>query len=368
MFAPVSDAERQRLREAAPEVLAVLYGVTDLRRPFRCPDPRHEDRNPSTSYDHHRHAVHCFSCGGDWDAFDLVGMHDGIDGFVDQAHRVAEIVGIALIGDGEFITQSRKGRRGIAGREAATAPVVTPALPDIFDRCRNACLGIYRGQDGGARDLLLARGFDDIDIMKHGLGYMAEPKAIMEQFNVWEPDAAGFVVIPYFDKERASIHYATLRTIEGDAPCKHKEWRPRGVPVPLWQEWLLVDGLPVVYVTEGVFDAIAFEKMFARPCVALGGTSFTNRLINILKDCEPDARPGKVMLLMDNDEAGKRAAKNLAAKLDVLGIPHATAADVLGECKDANDMLMSLRGSKWEFAQAASDAFPGVRMVETRWL
>ena len=38
MFAPVSDAERQRLREAAPEVLAVLYGVTDLRRPFRCPD------------------------------------------------------------------------------------------------------------------------------------------------------------------------------------------------------------------------------------------------------------------------------------------------------------------------------------------
>ena len=368
MNAPVSDAERQRLREAAPEVLAVLYGVTDLHRPFRCPNPRHEDRNPSASYDHRRHAVHCFSCGGDWDAFDLVGMHDGIDGFVDQARRVADIAGITLMGDGERAARPRKDNRQAAGTEVTTVPVTIPPTPDIFDTCRNAFLGIYREQDGGARDFLLARGFDDIDITKHGLGYTTEPKTIMEQFSVYEPDAAGFVVIPYFDKGRASIHYAVLRTIEGDVPCKHKEWRPRGVPVPLWQEWLLADGLPVVYVTEGVFDAIAVEKMFGRPCVALGGTSFANRLIGILRDCEPDARPGRVMLLMDNDEPGRRAASDLAAKLDVIGIPHASAADVLGECKDANDLLMSLRGREWEFARVASDAFPGVPMFETRWM
>ncbi len=368
MSMPISEAEREQLREAMPEVLAALYGITDLMRPFRCPDPKHEDKNPSASYDNHRHIVHCFSCGGTWDSLDLVALHDGIDSFVKQARRVADIIGMTLTGDSSAGSLSPAAKHAPSPRKTAVPGIALPELPNIYSACFDAYSNLYTGKDGGARCFLIARGFDDSDIARHGLGFTTEPKLIMRQFSVWEPDALGFVVIPYFDKGRKSIHYAALRTIEGDAPCRSKEWRPKGVSVSLWQEWLLTEGLPVVYVTEGVFDAIAFEKMAGKPCVALGGTTFVNRLSNILESCEPSVRPAKVMILMDNDEAGRKAANDLATRLDTLGIPHASASGMLGECKDANDLLMSLQGDRWEFAEAKPFPSSDMPLIMTKWV
>ena len=360
MGLPISDMERERLREALPEVLAKLYGVTDLRRLFRCPNPRHEDRHPSASYDNRRHVVHCFSCGGTWDVFDLIGLHDGVEGFVAQARCVADLVGKPLTGDDDM--------KHPRYRKATVSRLTPSDTPNIYDACRAAYLDLRAEIGKGARDFLLARGFDDDDMAKRGLGFTTKPSSIMCQFAVHEPEAHGFIVIPYFDKNRKSVHYATLRTIEGPAPCIHKEWRPRGISVPLWQEWLLSDSLPVVYVTEGVFDAIAFEKMTGKPCVALGGTAFAGKLSDVLTNIEPGARPEKVMLLMDNDEAGSRAADGISATLDELGIPHASATDVLGTCKDVNDLLISLRGDVWGFDETTGSLESGMPIILTRWI
>lgn len=43
----------------------------DLSKAFRCLNPNHEDKHPSMRYDAKRYKVHCFSCGVDYDIYDV---------------------------------------------------------------------------------------------------------------------------------------------------------------------------------------------------------------------------------------------------------------------------------------------------------
>ena len=43
----------------------------DLSKAFRCLNPEHKDENPSMRYDAKRCKVHCFSCGVDYDFYDV---------------------------------------------------------------------------------------------------------------------------------------------------------------------------------------------------------------------------------------------------------------------------------------------------------
>ncbi len=39
---------------------------------FSCLNPEHEDKHPSMSFDSRRNRCHCFSCGVDYDIFDVL--------------------------------------------------------------------------------------------------------------------------------------------------------------------------------------------------------------------------------------------------------------------------------------------------------
>ena len=47
---------------------------------FSCLNPLHEDRHPSMSFDKKRNRCHCFSCGADYDIFDVIGFDTGLSG------------------------------------------------------------------------------------------------------------------------------------------------------------------------------------------------------------------------------------------------------------------------------------------------
>ena len=49
----------------------------DTNKAFRCLNPKHEDRHPSMRYDAKRHKVHCFSCGADYDIYDVREIVEG---------------------------------------------------------------------------------------------------------------------------------------------------------------------------------------------------------------------------------------------------------------------------------------------------
>ena len=125
-----------------------------------------------------------------------------------------------------------------------------------------------------------------------------------------------------------------------DEPPEHKEVRPTGVKSPLFREYMLSEGLPVVYLVEGLLDAIALEHVSKRPVavMALGGTGLKKRVGQVLYYTPAELRPRKVVVAMDNDKAGKDAEKTIVADLKSIGIAHKVLPWPDG-CKDACDVL-----------------------------
>ena len=136
------------------------------------------------------------------------------------------------------------------------------------------------------------------------MGFARDPRAVMPQFGVYEPEALGFVVIPFWNASFTEARYCMARTVSR-GEIRNKEWRPKGVPTPLYNEWMLTASLPVVYVTEGLIDAMALAKVTGKHVMALGGVANASRLASVLYHARPELRPRKVMVCMDEDAEGR---------------------------------------------------------------
>ena len=363
MTARISEADRDGLRAAMPELLRLRFGVENVSRPFRCPNPDHDDREPSAKYYADKHQVHCFGCEQTWDVFQLVGMVGGISSFPEQAKAVADAVGYRLSDDWEY--RPRRLRRSRPVRPPFDKPRHAGG-ENVIEACVRAHEALFTPQGDVGRRYLHWRGLDDADIARYGLGYSARPGEIMAEFHWYEPEALGFVTIPFCDKHCDAVTYAMARTISRGA-VNNKEWRPKGLTSPLWREWMLTNATPVVYVTEGLLDAMALEKQIGKPTMALGGVSYANRLASVLYHAPADARPGKVMICMDEDDEGRKAAAKIARDLDVIGVPHAALPPYPGGAKDADEWLMARRDSDWVYDETPlGDGLTPHRL--TRWV
>lgn len=361
----ISEADREALRATMPDLLYELFGVEDVRRPFSCPALDHDDRTPSARYYENGHTVHCFGCQRTWDVFPLVGEVRGIEGFAAQAEAVAEIVGYRLNDGG--IEPPRPKRRLLRKEPEPFADPKPAGGPDVTDICQRAYFNLYLPGCEAGRRWLRTRGLGDEDILRHGLGYCLDPRRIMGQFGVYEPEAQGFVVIPFWSQDFSHCNYAMLRTVSRGS-ARHKEWRPKGVTSPLYREWMLSAGLPVVYVTEGLIDAMALEKIVGKPVMALGGTSYANRLAQVLWHTEPSLRPRRIVIAMDADLAGRKARDKIAADLDRIGVRHSDIPAYPQGCKDADDWLMAAHGTEWEWERRGLGACDEQRTIwHVRW-
>lgn len=74
--------EREKLQEKVKNHLEdYLHELgIDVSKNFRCLNPKHTDENPSMSYDNVRKKIHCFSCGVDYDIFDVMELKTGLHG------------------------------------------------------------------------------------------------------------------------------------------------------------------------------------------------------------------------------------------------------------------------------------------------
>lgn len=348
----IGDADRDGLRASMPELLRMRFGVENVNRPFCCPNPAHDDRTPSAKYYADKHQVHCFGCEQTWDVFQLVGLADGLESFPDQARTVADAVGFRLDDEGcGQAARPRVRRLPMARRPLYEAPRPAGGA-NVIEACFGAYEALFTPEGDIARRYLHWRGLDDGDIVRYGLGFAARPNTVMGEFSWYEPEALGFVVIPFYDEHCTSATYVMARTIcRGKA--NNKEWRPKGLASPLWREWMLANATPVVYVAEGLLDAMALEKQIDKPTMALGGVSYANRLASVLYHTPADVRPGKVMICMDEDDEGRRAAKKIAADLDSIGVPHATLPPYPGGAKDADEWLMARRETDWNYEETS---------------
>ena len=364
-----NDAELEELRSATPLALARWFDVGDVGRPFRCPSPDHEDRNPSAAYYRDSQRVHCFGCGRNWDVFDLAGIAFDTTAFPEQVRRVAELMGVELQGNSPSAMRARLARTRRPKADTSKAGRAGLELidgRDASEACRQAFERLYTPAGAPARAFLHARGLSDEDIVRHGLGYSTHPQQIQQQFNVREPEGGGFVVIPFYDEACETVPYAMLRTVPAGS-IRHKEWRPKGVRSPLWHEHLLTSPAPVICVAEGLIDAMAVEKITGVPTVGLGGASCAGRFGRVLAETPDALRPRKVLVFMDADDAGRDAARKIEAALDSLGIPCSAAPPYPAGAKDPDEWLMAMRGECWTH-EAIEGSSCNPPLLRTRWI
>ena len=279
--------------------------------------------------------------------------------------KVAEIVGYRLEEDGGPPKPKSKPKRKPRPpfdppREAGGA--------DCYEAIGEAFGKLYSPGGEAGRRWLLSRGIDDYDASNFALGFTTNPKEILPQFSVYEPGALGFVTIPYLNRAMDGADYCMLRTIPKEgAEIRCKEWRPKGVSTPLWNEWALTASFGVVCVTEGLIDAIALNKLWRQPVVALGGTGNAKRLAQILYAAKPEERPGVLLVCMDADDAGRKAAARISADLDKIGVRYKCLDEYPAGAKDPDEWLMNLRGDEWEYEQRDANIIGLGVLYRTKW-
>jgi replicative DNA helicase len=111
---------------------------------------------------------------------------------------------------------------------------------------------------------------------------------------------------------------------------------------------LYAEGAQEVFITEGAFDALSVLEVGA-PAIAINSASNVPILLQELKSKPTTAT---LVLCLDNDEAGKRAAQEIGDGLQRLQIPF-LSADITNGHHDPNDALAADRSTFSAAVEAA---------------
>jgi len=313
---------KERVREAA-DFLELVSAHTDLRRsgPNRymglC--PFHEERTPSFSVDPDRKLYHCFGCGASGDIFGFVEATQQVD-FKGALEYLAQRYGVELEVEG--------GDRSFEERRRARLYSLLERAASFYERHLAAASGEL------ARAYLAGRGIGAETVKAFRIGW-APPAwdslcraATKAGFSAAELEAAGLALAgrgkrPY-DRFRARIVFPLCdergrvigfggRLIEGEGPkylnSPEGELYHKGrhlYAYHLAREEAARRGY--VILCEGYMDVVALHQAGLRNAVALMGTALTERQVRALARL---AR--RVVLALDGDSAGQRAALRAAA-------------------------------------------------------
>lgn len=202
-----------------------------------------------------------------------------------------------------------------AVQDAQDAPQSAEELPDFTGYYKECKAHIT---DDAAQAYLSFRGLSNDLAARYWLGY--------------DP-ATGFLIIP------AAKSFYLARNTDKAAKMRYKN--PAGVPIELFNKAALYnDAARPVFITEGAIDALSIIEAGGE-AVALNSTSNTRKL---LEQIGKQRTRSTLILCLDTDDAGKKAAATLAEGLHELNIPFITA-DICGQHKDPNEALTADRAA-----------------------
>lgn len=276
---------------------------------FSCLNPAHEDKHPSMSFDQRRNRCHCFSCGVDYDIFDVIGLETGLSG-KELFEHTYKMFGINV--DYQNYT-SDTSSKSISHPESKTKVDINKKsqnenrepLTDFFAKCHAAV---------EKTDYWKKRGLSKAIIDAYNLGYWEEKKRF---------------VIP-----TGEFSYNARATWEADK--KERYLKPKG-QFELFNLKVIPLAEQPVFVVEGEFDALSIIEA-GGIAVALGSSS-NLRFIEFLKSNRPKY---PLILALDNDEAGRVGEAKLSDELTKIQVEFVDA-DITGDFKDANEALIGNR-------------------------
>ena len=286
---------------------------------FSCLNPAHEDKHPSMSFDSRRNRCHCFSCGVDYDIFDVVAIDTGLSG-KELFNHVYSLYNISVDYDNP---KSQTSSKSIPQPESKTKIDINKKsqnedrenLTEFFEKCHAAV---------EKTDYWKKRGLSKATVDAYNLGYWEEKRRF---------------VIPTGD-----FSYNARATWEADK--KERYLKPKGQ-----FELFNLKAIPLaeqpVFVVEGEFDALSIIEA-GGIAVALGSSS-NLRFIEFLKSNRPKY---PLILALDNDEAGRAGEAKLSEELTKIQVDFVDA-DITFGFKDANEALVEDRES---FVQSVLNA------------
>lgn len=269
----------------------------NIRKNFICLNPEHLESTPSMSYDARRDKVHCFGCGADYDIFNLIGIEYGLDDFQSQFNKACELYDVEVEQN-----HTIKPKSVITSQNKRESEDVKMSTIDYYKACEAA---VHQ------TNYFKSRGLSDETIRTFSLGYDAQNQR---------------VVIPVNREFYLSRSVADKRF-----------YNPSNVKSIIFNLKALQAKNKPVFVVESTFCALSVIQC-GGDCIGLNGLNNVNQLIEVIQ--QHQLTDLKLIVALDNDDAGRKASYDLMVKLKEMNI-QAIIYNLSDEFKDPNELLVA---------------------------
>lgn len=275
------------------DYLEKYHNVTSPKRFFHCLNPNHIDNNPSMMFTDKYNICKCFSCGASYDIYDLIGLDYDLHNFKEQLEKVQELYL-------EYVPVKKEAKKDIDNK--------IYDYTNYYNKCfKNRYKTTYLEQRGITREL----------IDKYKIGYDEERQLVVFPINK---------------------HCYFARSVVNNDKIKS-----RGSS-DIWNKKYIKENNQLVYVTEGIIDALSLEVIDPNVKVmSINGVGNINSLVYALKENNFN---GTIGIVFDKDGAGKKATDELKkelAKINVNSFSTSMIAtfDDISKVKDINMALIN---------------------------
>ena len=269
----------------------------NIRKNFICLNPEHLESTPSMSYDARRDKVHCFGCGADYDIFNLIGIEYGLDDFQSQFNKACELYDVEVE---QIPTIKPKSVR-------------TPQNKRESEDVKMSTIDYYKACEAAVHQTsyFKSRGLSDETIRTFSLGYDAQNQR---------------VVIP------VNREFYLSRSV-----TDKRFYNPSNVKSIIFNLKALQAKNKPVFVVESTFCALSVIQCGGN-CIGLNGLNNVNQLIEVIQ--QHQLTDLKLIVALDNDDAGRKASYDLMVKLKEMNI-QAIIYNLSDEFKDPNELLVA---------------------------
>lgn len=249
------------------DYLEKYHNVTSPKRFFHCLNPNHIDNNPSMMFTDKYNICKCFSCGASYDIYDLIGLDYDLHSFKEQLEKVQEL----YLG---YIPVKKEVKKDIDNK--------VYDYTNYYNKCfKNRYRTTYLEQRGITREL----------IDKYKIGYDEERKLVVFPINK---------------------HCYFARSVVNNDKIKSKG------SSDIWNKRYIKENNQLVYVTEGIIDALSLEVIDPNVKVmSINGVGNINSLVYALKENNFN---GTIGIAFDKDGAGKNATDELKKELAKINV------------------------------------------------
>ena len=314
----------------------------DIRKNFRCLSGEHDDNKPSMGYRPNGNSgypyVHCFACGATFDTISLIANEYGLNAYSrENFEKAYQLFGLEVDGfehySGPIIPINR------VSQERRIAEPMELGTYDFTEEIEQAHRAMLSNRD--ARLHFVARHYSADVVREYKLGFIEgghnDLLKKLPDHNCKSKKASLYqYVYPILDENGKAIYFMT----EINDRSKCDDYNPKyrkinDLPAPLFNErYLKKDVPPVIFVTEGIPDALSVESVNGK-AMALSGVGYT-RLLELLNHHKPNTT---LVLALDNDKRGIKMTEKLSAELDELGVRYIVGGPTFK--KDFNEELIA---------------------------